>query len=665
MSANSGTPRRTLVALGIGLLFLLLAVTEAAGQQADGPAPGSAAALLRLGDLYSQGIGVPVDLARAYEFYGEAAAAGDASARIRVAEMLARGEGVKQDTARGLAMIRAAASGTPALYVTLGDLLISGKAGPAKPKAAIAAYTQAAAAGNIDGDTRLAELFFSGRSVPPDHSKAFGYFQAAMNGGSESAAVRVAAMLMGGDGVPRNVDRGSALLNELAASASARTLIAVGDVLSGKAPGVEPDLARAIQVYRKAAQAGSVEALLDLGDALGALPPAEIDGSAVVEAYETAAAKGSVDASLKLGDLYVEAAIVPPDLAKATGYYARASKAGSVSAQLALASLQAQGGDPSGALGKLRALAASGSDRAYVMIGDLLANGRGEGTKGAVAAYEQAAKLGRTDAMIKLGDLYRYGTLVKKSGKTAVQYYQMAINAGDAYGLYSLGQGYVDNDLGASGTPKRGLALLKQAEQKGIPEATVAIAEAYEAGSGVKTSIPTAIGILEDAAQAGNAAAISHLLGIYRDGISVHNHRVTRPDLAKANATLAKYGNKLDRGGLLSEKLQLEAAGQGWKAGTKIASRLAELSSHERAEFLQSLLTININTLVAVIQVRHRQLGLYKGKVNGLLNNATVSSIGKFCTARATVAACNSGILSRDFPGIEADAFAVGLSRKR
>jgi len=30
-----------------------------------------------------------------------------------------------------------------------------------------------------------------------------------------------------------------------------------------------------------------------------------------------------------------------------------------------------------------------------------------------------------------------------------------------------------------------GLALLKEAEQKGIPEATVAIAEACESGSGV------------------------------------------------------------------------------------------------------------------------------------------------------------------------------------
>ncbi len=665
MSANSRTPRQTLAALGIGLLFLLLAVTAAAGQQAVTPAPGSAAALLRLGDLYSQGNGVPVDLARAYEFYGEAAAVGDENAKIRIAEMLARGEGVKQDTARGLAIIRAAASSSPALYVTLGDLLISGEAGPAKPKAAIAAYSQAAAAGNIDGDTRLAELYFSGKSVPADHAKAFGYFQAAMNGGSESAAVRVAAMLMGGDGVARDLDRGSALLDELGSSDSARTLMAVGDVLSGKAPGIQADLPRAIAVYRKAAQAGSVDALLALGDALGALPSAQVDGSAIAAAYEAAAAKGSVDARLKLGDLYVEAAIVPPDLNKAASYYAGAAEAGSVSAQLALASLQAEGGDPGDALAKLRALAASGSGRAYVMIGDLLAAGRGEGTKGAVTAYEQAARLGRTDAMLKLGDLYRYGTLVKKSGKTAVQYYQMAIDAGDAYGLYSLGRGYLDNDLGGSGTPKRGLALLKQAEQKAIPEATVAIAEAYESGSGVKASIPTAIGILENAAQAGNAAAISHLLGIYRDGISVHNRRVTRPDLAKATATLAKYGNKLDRGSFLSEQLQLEAAGQSWKAGTNIASRLAELSSHERAEFLQALRTININTLVAVIQVQHRQLGLYKGKVNGLLNNATVASIAKFCTARATVAACNPGILGSAFPSIEADAFAGAQSRKR
>ena len=664
MSANSETLRQTLAALSIGLLLVLFAVTNAAGQQPESPTPGTAAALLRLGDLYSQGNGVPIDLKRAYDFYGQAAAAGDESAKIRVAEMLARGEGVKQDTARGLAIIRAAASGTPALYVTLGDLLISGKAGPAKPKAAITAYQQAAAAGNIDGDTRLAELYFNGKSVGPDHSKAFGYFQAAMNGGSESAAVRVATMLMSGDGVARDVDHGSALLDELGSSDSVRTLIAVGDVLSGKTPGVDPDLARAIPIYRKAADTGSVEALLALGDALGALPPAQVDGGAVAAAYEAAATKGSVDANLKLGDLYVEAAIVPPDPKKAAGYYSRASDAGSVSAQLALASLQAQGGDPVGALAKLRALAAAGSDRAYVMIGDLLASGRGDGTKGAVAAYEQAAKLGRTEAMIKLGDLYRYGTLVKKSGKTAAQYYQMAIDAGDAYGLYALGRGYADNDLGGSGTPKRGLALLKQAEQKGIPEATVAIAEAYESGSGVKASIPTAIGILENAAQAGNTAAISHLLGVYRDGISVHNHRVTRPDLAKAAATLAKYGDRLDRGARLSEQLQLDAAGQTWKAGTAIASRLPELSSHERAEVLHALLTININTLVAVIQVQHRQLGLYKGKVNGLLNNATVSSIGKFCAARATVVACNAGILSTDFASIEADAFAVGPPRK-
>jgi len=364
-----------------------------------------------------------------------------------------------------------------------------------------------------------------------------------------------------------------------------------------------------------------------------------------------------VDAYLKLGDLYVEATILPPDLAKATSYYVQASDSGSVSAKLALASLQAQGGDPRGALSRLRALAAAGSERAYVMIGDLLASGRAEGPKDAIAAYEKAAALGRTDAMIKLGDLYRFGVLVGKSPKTAVRYYQMAIDAGDPYGLYSLGRGYLDNDLGGSGTPKRGLALLKQAEQKGIPEATVAIAEAYESGSAVKASIPTAIAILESAAQAGNTAAISHLLGVYRDGISVRNSHVTRPNLAKAAATLARYGDGLDRGARLSEQLQLDAAGRSWKAGKNIASRLPELSSHERAELLHAFLKININTLVAVIQAQHRQLGLYKGKVNGLLNNATVSSIAKFCKARATAAACNGGILSSNFSTIEADAF--------
>ncbi|MEO8883740.1 MAG: tetratricopeptide repeat protein [Devosia sp.] len=644
-----------------GIALVACSIGPAAAQVADNTAPDSAAALLRLGDLYSQGNGVPVDQARAYGYYAAAAAAGNPDAKVRAAEMLAQGEGVPRDAARGLAVISAAAAnGAPTLYVTLGDLLIDGKSGNADPAAAVRAYEQAALAGNIDGDMRLAQLYLDGTGVRADHVKAFAYFEKSMNAGSESATVQAARMLIMGDGTQQDVERGSQILDRLALVASTPTLIAIGDLFAGKSPGVPLDLTRAVAYYQKAAQNEDPLALLALGDALTRVSPSAPDSDAIIAAYEAAAAKGNVDALLRLGDLFTEGRVLPPNLDRAERYYAAATKEGSSSGRVALAGFRAEGGDAQGALAELKALAATGIDSAYVMIGDLLASGRGGllDAQSAIAAYVQAAKSGRTDAMIKLGDLYRYGGLVKKNGATAAGYYQMAADAGSAYGVYALGRGYLESDLGAPGTAARGLDLLKKAEDQGVPEASVAIAEAYEFGYGVKSSMPMAIKLLEDSAAAGNTAAISHLVGIYRDGIKTHGRRLTWPNLAQAQSALARYGDKLDRGSLLFEQLLLDAAGPGAAlAGGRIAARLGELSSRQRSELLGDLVDTNLNTLVAVIQTRHRELGLYSGKVTGLLTGSTRSSIAKFCATRATKAVCTNGLLTRDIAMVEADAF--------
>ena len=57
----------------------------------------------------------------------------------------------------------------------------------------------------------------------------------------------------------------------------------------------------------------------------------------------------------------------------------------------------------------------------------------------AVKLYEEAAKLGNTDAMLNLGVLHEYGLVFKQDKKEAVKWYEKAAEKGNAAAMRVLG----------------------------------------------------------------------------------------------------------------------------------------------------------------------------------------------------------------------------------
>ena len=146
--------------------------------------------------------------------------------------------------------------------------------------------------------------------------------------------------------------------------------------LSGGAFG--KDQLKAVELFKKAATQGHIEALVSLADCSGDSPEA-------IELYERSAAQGSTEALVKIGDCYVHGrGVEAKSYKKAAEYYSEAAEQGNSDAQYKLASLLSEyrqyvckHGDPRRLALKWHYEAArQGHAKAQVVLGDCWSNGR-------------------------------------------------------------------------------------------------------------------------------------------------------------------------------------------------------------------------------------------------------------------------------------------------
>lgn len=165
--AVSGTPG---AGGGAGLLANL--PPEAIGPMAlrSAAAAGDAAAEFLIGVKYTEGDGVPADLATAAVWYQKAADKGLAPAQYRLASLYEKGRGVTKDL----------------------------------PKAK-AWYTRAAEAGNAKAMHNLAVLFAEGGGEQPDYAAAAKWFESAANFGVKDSLFNLGILYAGGIGVDKDL----------------------------------------------------------------------------------------------------------------------------------------------------------------------------------------------------------------------------------------------------------------------------------------------------------------------------------------------------------------------------------------------------------------------------------------------------------------------------
>ncbi len=234
---------------------------------------GYAPAQYQLGHMYTEGHGVPKNIAKAVEWYQKAAAQGNAEAQFSLGAMYEQGEGVAKNAAK-----------------------------------AVEWWQKAAAQGNMGAQTMLGWMYSSGKGVAKDDAKAVEWFQKAAAQGNANAQNNLGVMYSNGKGVPKDAAKAVEWYRQAAAQGDANAQFNLG-LMYAEGAGVPKDDVKAVEWYRQAAAQGDAFAQVNLGVMY---KKGEGTGKNVVLAYawsNLAAAQGNETAK-KNRDIY-EARLTP------------------------------------------------------------------------------------------------------------------------------------------------------------------------------------------------------------------------------------------------------------------------------------------------------------------------------------------------------------------
>ncbi len=172
-----------------------------------------------LGRLYSDGLGVPRDIAKAADWYRRGAKLGDPEAMFALGVILVAGRGIKKDQAGAARMFeQAARKGHAAAHYNLALLFLSGKGKPENPFRAAQHLEYAARKGLAEAQYDLAALYQNGHGVKANAYQAALWLRRAAKKGLPAAQFEYAVALLRGRGL--NVDK-SLIVEYLTAAANA------------------------------------------------------------------------------------------------------------------------------------------------------------------------------------------------------------------------------------------------------------------------------------------------------------------------------------------------------------------------------------------------------------------------------------------------------------
>jgi TPR repeat protein len=540
---------------------------------------GNAAGLTRIGLLYQRGLAhIATDPAAALDYFERAAAAGDGGGRIYLALMLLE-RASAGDMARAVQLLDAAAMAGDAWATTiLADLLIRGDRIDADGPRALALLEPLAEKGNAAALASLGNLYATGvGAIAADTVRAAGYFEAAAALDDYGAKSRFGLMLLKGEGVKADPARGLALLQNVAS---------IGDGW----------------------------AKIQLGDVLASGETVPLDADAALAAYQSARDAGLAAGAIKLGNLYLTGkGAIAPDPTRAAAYFAEAADSGESVGQVNLALLLLDGKgvtqDVKQAVGLLRRAAGAGDAWANGTLGGLYADGRHlpPDYDNARLFSVAAAKAGDSSAMLRLGILLATGPLAQ--------------------------------DHRAEGMDLVDAAVVAQ-----VPNAVVERARLHLMGLAGPDGGPMAESALLAELDDGNPAALRLLLQLYRAG---GPGLKARP--AQAQSLLDANSALLALEAVAFETIALRALPPATEQSlADIGAALGGIASTDLSQTVQMLFWGNKNAYVFALQRGLRDAGLYDGPLNGYLGQATISAINRVCRQLDAEATCAAGPLTPD-----------------
>ena len=459
---------------------VLQALNEMASQ-------GQISALLKLGEMYWYGHGVPKDMDLAYETYAKAVALGSTTAMVYQARILdSRGD------PRALEILQEA--------VQLGEL---------------GAYTFLA---EIDTDNKLSHLERGAQSDNPYCTYAYAF------------------ELLSNESTDPEKHRHIHLMEKAARMGSPTACTFMGFQHLYGENGFEIDVKTAKEWFAAGAKYGDWISLLKLGSQLMLEPENRVEG---MQKLQCVCLLGIADAQTELGCIQLCTGQTPEEKAQGIYWLRQAVKQNDTDAIYMLSKALQTGmvtaANPQEAYELLEKGHSLGDSDCQIALGAMLMNGEvvEKDCERAHELFQIAALQGSTWAHYQLGKSYEAGNGVEKNSQKAFECFLVAAKAGYAVAMYCVGMHHVLG-IGAPKNKPAAVTWLKKAADKNHPGAMHSLAMMLAHGDGVKSNAKQARIWFEKAATHDYPASLRELGLIYKEGIG------TQPDEDKARRYIAR-----------------------------------------------------------------------------------------------------------------------------
>lgn len=402
-----------------------------------------------------------------------------------VAEAYARGLGTGRDPVAAENWFRRGVeAGSARAAVEYGRMLVAREDDPAAQRRGVELMQLAAAGVSPPVWATLGELHMEGAFPGADPSRGIVYLERARLAGIPSAAAAVGEAYLEGRGVERDPDKAVALLTSAADAGEVDAMLALGEgYYRGDTLPQRPELAG--QWLQRADAAGSEEARLLLGRGLlaGVLPGDPVEGLQIVASFAQAR---DAEAMMAVGRAMRDGTTVPRDREAARRWFENAMEAGHPEAQPALAAL-------------------------------LYDEGRRQQD---LAALQEAAELGHTEAMARVGRAYLLGEGAPHNPVRGSVWLERAVDAGSTSAAQTLGSAYLRGEHGVNRDPAQARRLLEIAAAAGdtAAERDLGYFLVNPAGSGLPADPQRGVRLLTAAAEKGDGRAMELLGRVYLEG---------------------------------------------------------------------------------------------------------------------------------------------------
>lgn len=418
---------------------------------------------------------------------------------------------------------RAVASGNVAAKVVLAQMLLEHPQQGSSWHRAVNLLQQASKTGDAWSTSILATLYLQGKGVPEDGRMVLSLLIPQAAKGSVAAVSGLGDLFASGAGtIEQNLPRAARYYERAAAEGNTHGKYQLAlMLLDGKAVAV--DTARSIALFEELAADGDPWILIQLGNiyASGKATPAE----RAIEYFSEAAASGNVPAMVRMAQLYQSGiGTVAPDAERTLNLLEKAAALDDVGGQVLLAQMlyaSKETGGSARAIDLLERAASKGEVWPATVLANIYAQGAKDDLDGprAVQLLQPFAEQGNAAALVGLGDVYVKGAgTVPADLPLARDLFTRAADAGDLSAKNRLGFMLLKGQ-GGEVDVSRGLALLEPVIASGDTWAMLQLGDVFAEDIAVPRSGAKAKQYFERAAELGNAAGLSRLGSLYRDGL--------------------------------------------------------------------------------------------------------------------------------------------------